>query len=533
MSTKHCFSDLERLEIVAQRVYDAQVDITAEFDKWVDLTMGCASLGEQAREAYHKICSLYPKYSREECDEKFDNCLRTGRGLVTLATVMQMAKDAGVDVAMPKGRRSKSGEEKEKEAIAYFDKAKEHLRTWAKWRFNVWSNRLEICEEEGEEWRPVRDRDFSTFYSRLKEAGVRIGIKDVEHLMLSRDFATDMNPFLDYLDTLPKWNEDHPDYIREFFVGHMEFSDPENTDFYDLMFRKWFVGMVALWMGLIDENPTVPTFCGEQHIGKTYFVKHILPPELQSYLFPVNPAAKVDKDFEIAMSETPIMFLDEFSMNTLSKSEAYKYAATSSKSYLRDSYAHFREMRSRKASLIASTNQERFIREQEGSRRFLAVNLKTTVDLNEHPLPYKGAYAQAVWLLENGSFECKPNQDESRRISEHNADHVITDDVTEALGTFVRQPTDDMPGEAMSAGDLMRELSNYGFHGKPFNAVNIGKAMKALGFTSRKINGNNKYVVVLADPNRLQQERKLEALDLKNAEQQPAQKEEEDETLPF
>lgn len=532
MKKLNSFTDAEHLSIVAKRIKESGLDITTDYHKWVEVTMACASLGEEGREPYHDICSNYSGYKREECDEKFDNCLRTGRGLVPLAKLMQLAKEAGVDVSLPRGRRPKDEEKKEKEAVASFERAKELLCEWARWRFNVWSNRLEICEEEDGEWRPVRDRDFSTFYSRLKEAGVRIGVKDVEHLMLSRDFATDVNPFLDYLNALPEWHEDDKDYIREFFVGHMEFTDPENTDFYDLMFRKWFVGMVALWKDVIDENPTVPTFYGDQHIGKTYFVKHILPPVLQSYLFPVNPAAKVDKDFEIAMSETPIMFLDEFSMNTLSKSEAYKYAATSSKSYLRDSYGHFREMRSRKASLIAATNQEHFIREQEGSRRFQAVNLKATLNLKEHPLPYEGAYAQALWLLERG-FDCKPNQDESRRISEHNADHVITDDVTEALRTFVRQPTDDMPGEAMAAGDLMRELSLRGFHGKSFSSVAVGKAMKTLGFTSRKINGNNKYVVVLAETDRMQQERRLEALDIKNAEQPGEQKKEEDETLPF
>lgn len=532
MKKLNSFTDAEHLALVAQRIKESGMDLTADYGKWIEVAMACASVGEEGREPFHDICSNYPGYKREKCDEKFDNCLRSGMGLVTLGTLMQLAKEAGVDVSLPRGRRHKSEEKKEKEAVANFERAKELLCEWAQWRFNVWSNRLEICEEESGEWRPVRDRDFSTYYSRLKEAGVRIGAKDVEHLILSRDFATDMNPFFDYLDALREWHEGDTDYIREFFVGHMEFTDPEHTDFYDLMFRKWFVGMVALWKGLVDENPTVPTFCGEQHIGKTYFVKHILPPVLQPYLFPVNPAAKVDKDFEISMSETPIMFLDEFSMNSLQKSEAYKYAATSSKSYLRDSYAHFREMRSRKASLIAATNQEHFIREQEGSRRFLAVNLKATVNLNEHPLPYEGAYAQALWLLEHG-FDCKPNQDESRQISEHNADHVIMDDATEALRTFVRQPTDDMPGEAMTAGDLMRELSAHGFHVKSFSSVAIGKAMKALGFTPRKINGYNKYVVVLADIDRMKQERRLEALDMKHAEQQSDQKKDEDETLPF
>ena len=69
------FSDVERLQLVAQRIKERGVDLTASYGDWIQLTFACASLGEQAREAYHTICEQYPKYSREECDEKFSNCL--------------------------------------------------------------------------------------------------------------------------------------------------------------------------------------------------------------------------------------------------------------------------------------------------------------------------------------------------------------------------------------------------------------------------------------------------------------------------
>jgi len=80
------------------------------------VTFACASLGEQAREAYHTICSLYSGYKREECDEKFTNCLKAGNGSVTLGTLMKMAQDAGIDTSLPRGRRLKSAQQNKEDA---------------------------------------------------------------------------------------------------------------------------------------------------------------------------------------------------------------------------------------------------------------------------------------------------------------------------------------------------------------------------------------------------------------------------------
>lgn len=94
-------SDLKRLQLIANRIVDAKIDITSTYDNWFHVTAACASLGEQAREPYQLICSNYPGYTPQECDSKFDNCLRTGNGSITIATLLKMAQDAGVDTSMP------------------------------------------------------------------------------------------------------------------------------------------------------------------------------------------------------------------------------------------------------------------------------------------------------------------------------------------------------------------------------------------------------------------------------------------------
>lgn len=504
-------SDREYFILLCQRLYDKNINVTHTYKEYVDFGFLCAGFDEDGRTWFHKLSSIDEKYSEKHCDIQFENCVKTSRHEITIASLVDLCKKHGIDTSKPRGRRTKTAEEKREEQKNLMESAFKLLRQWAHWRFNTCLNRPEI-QEPGENWRPVNDRDLSTYYCRLKEAGVKVSANDVAHIIFNRDFTSDYDPFRSYLDELPKWKEGDPDYIQEFFIGHMVFGDPENLEFYALMFRKWFVCMVALWIKKVKENPLMPVLYGPQHIGKTFFVRHILPPQLASYLNEVNPSAKVDKDFEISLAETPLMFLDEFSVNSLQKSEAYKYAITSSSSYRRDSYGHFREMRDRKATLIAATNHDTFIMEAEGNRRYLAVNLVDTVNLNDHPLPYEGAYAQAIWLLENG-FDPKPTREESELISEHNLPYLMPNDCEEALRTFIRMPTPIDNAEAYSAGDLLRELNQRGFSARGFKAVAIGRAMKKMGFDSRKINGTYKYNVVLADYDRQKRERIEDATD--------------------
>ena len=420
--------------------------------------------------------------------------------MVTLGTLMQAAKDAGIDINMPSGRRPKSQAEQEEEQRNRMSQMAEMLKQQAEWRYNTWRQRPEV-KEDGQEWRPVQDRDLDTFYCRLLKDGLKVKQQDVKALIFSRDFCADYDAFAAWLNDLKPWNPDtDPDYLRDFYVGHMEFNDPENEDFYDRMLKKWHVGLVAQVLNLTNENPMMPIFKGKQHIGKTFFARHILPSSLRDYRLEVGPSERLDKDFVISLSETPLIIFDEISFGSSQKNEAFKYIVTSSRSNVRDAYARFRESRKRRASLIATTNEDNFIRNAEGSRRYLVVDLKDTVDLDNFPLPYEGAYAQALYLLDHG-FQPKPDQEESQLISQHNNLYMEPNDCEEVLKTFLRKPEREEQGIALSAGDILTELGTMGHRGRAFNTSEIGKAMKRMGFESRRIAGYAKYLVVMIDPN--------------------------------
>lgn len=511
MEYLNSYSDLEHLQLVAGRIAESGIDITSDYKDWLEVTFACASLGEAAREPYHTICSQYPNYTRHECDAKFDNCLLTGRGNITIATLMLKAKENGIDVSLPRGRRPLSEEKRKEEHASVMNEVKDYLRNNRKWRHNTLTGKVEY-NENGGCWKEVDDRFIDTLLTRLREKGLPVRDNVLRSLVNSIDFAPDYAPHLEWLKSLPAWNpETDPDYIRDFFFEHMEFGPMADLELYNLVFHRWLVAVVALWRGEIDANPIMPTFCGLQQIGKSFLASHLLPPCLQAYQTAISPNDPINKDTMLTLSEVLLVIFDEISINSDSKSNTMKFLLTSGQINLRDAYGHYRKARQRMASVIATTNYYQFIRETEGNRRYIGIDLVGTKNIYEHPLNYEGAYSQAIYLLEHG-YEPKPTYDESLLISAYNRRFLTPNDCEEALLTFVRKPRVNEKAEAFTAGDLLRELNSRGFQGRGFSTVTIGKAMKSLGFEPHRVNGYNKYDLVLADFDRQKREREGEAI---------------------
>ena len=95
--------DYTQAREVVNRIIQAGIDLTDDYNDW--FRIGCAlayGLGETGRDLYHELSQMSSKYHAAECDKKYDNCLRTSNGSITLGTFYQMAKDAGIDIRMPR-----------------------------------------------------------------------------------------------------------------------------------------------------------------------------------------------------------------------------------------------------------------------------------------------------------------------------------------------------------------------------------------------------------------------------------------------
>ena len=351
------YTDLEKLELYAQQIYDSGIDITPDQkNEWTQIAYACASQGEAGREPYHLICSNYPGYSREECDRHFSYCLKTSKNCVGLGSLVKIAKDHGLELKLPRGRRPTSPAEAEEKQANKIIRITEELNTNRQWRYNVLTDKPEF-KDEGKDWQPMDDRSFDTIITKLRMMGLGIQDKALKSLIGSSEFSCNFNPVEAYLNSLPDWNpETDPDYIHETFIGHMEFKNPEDTEFYDRIFHHYMVGKVMLWLRKIKENPTMPVLNGPHGIGKTYFCRGLLPPELECYVANVGPSDPINKDTILMLSEKLLIVCEEFELTSKSKSDMFKYVTSLNKSTVRRSYDRYSEDRFRLASLIGSNN---------------------------------------------------------------------------------------------------------------------------------------------------------------------------------
>lgn len=93
------------VETAVDRIVANGKDITTGYDNWLRLGFALADArGEAGREMYHRLSAMNAGYNEAECNRQYDACLKdSGRaGGVTVATLFQMAKDAGVVISAEK-----------------------------------------------------------------------------------------------------------------------------------------------------------------------------------------------------------------------------------------------------------------------------------------------------------------------------------------------------------------------------------------------------------------------------------------------
>lgn len=69
------------------------------YESWLQIGFALANtFGEAGREYFHALSRGSSKYDPVECDKKYGNCFRTNKGEVSFATIVHLAKEAGIDL---------------------------------------------------------------------------------------------------------------------------------------------------------------------------------------------------------------------------------------------------------------------------------------------------------------------------------------------------------------------------------------------------------------------------------------------------
>jgi hypothetical protein len=91
-------ADLERAKLVVERIVSQGLDLTEDYNDWLNIGFALAgAFQEDGRALFHEVSRFYSNYTLIETDSKFDECLKSTR-FDSPAFLFKKAKEAGITI---------------------------------------------------------------------------------------------------------------------------------------------------------------------------------------------------------------------------------------------------------------------------------------------------------------------------------------------------------------------------------------------------------------------------------------------------
>jgi predicted P-loop ATPase len=354
-------------------------------------------------------------------------------------------------------------------------------------RYNEILNRTFYKEKSSNvDFELLKNYKLNSIKRELNNCNIQSSHTDLRCLLES-DYVTKHNPFIEYFENLPKWDK-KTDYIQQL---SNTINTTSQVDF-NWAFKKWLIAMVACGIDENVTNQTVLILTGKQGIGKTTWLKSLMPDVLKDYFFSgnINPN---NKDTTLLMSEKLVINLDELASLNKKQIESFKEMITKDVITERRAYGHFTENYIRRASFVGSSNHNEILMDVTGNRRFLCFE-SNEIDFN-HKINIDLVYSQVMCLLKEENFKYYFDQEDIKRLEENNKMYVQSSEENDWIDELFSLPNDGDEVEYFNATDIINYIK---IHKKIFQRINvqeIGKIMTAKGFLRKKIKGSWKYIV--------------------------------------
>lgn len=305
------------------------------------------------------------------------------------------------------------------------------------------------------------------------------------------------DPIKQYFESLPKWNNSQPDYIQKL----SEFVVIEDKKWWEMMFKKHLVRMVAQGILKIPFNKQCLTLVGKQNDGKTSFLEFLLPPTLAKY-YKKGFDFGGNKDGKISLCQNFIINLDELaSFDKKELNNDFKTILTESVVKFRPLFGKSEITHYRRANFVASTNQYQFLTDETGNVRWLPFVVKDINHDNGNSKGYQAnvdinlVWSQAYSLLMSGKFDFNMSKADIEMQEKINQRFMRLSTEMEVIQKYFLPSHEGEPeNEFLTATDMMEKLTSL--CPLRLNRIQIGKALKILQFQeSQKYNSEYKYSV--------------------------------------
>lgn len=402
----------------------------------------------------------------------------------------------------PGKQRSKRKKREEADGESIPQKFRDFIRSngW-QLRYNAFSDKIEWTHEGEETWRVLDNRQRADWNTAFEEyQGKYISEGRFLQYIKGKHIAPEYDPLHEYFDSLEPWDgEDH--------IGTLaQTVKTENPELFDLHLRKWLVGTFACGyhtaryhvneLFLILRSP-------EQGIYKTTWLRKLVPPKLEEYLYTATIADT--KDSQQQQSQAWVMLNDE--LDTINKtSHSHLKMVLSKRSYnFRKAYDRDIEINWRRVSFCGSTNEDEFLIDPTGNRRYLCHTVLSIQPWWHEQYFGEEVNIHKVWahvkaLFEQG-FIYYLNREEINKQEQNNQQFQKKTYVDELVERYIRPvvPGRNVPGALFLTTSLLSERLTLAFDAEnrtPLNEKNelkrpdpeaihrrLGASLKLAGFT--------------------------------------------------
>ena len=371
--------------------------------------------------------------------------------------------------------------------------AEGYLKQHYEFRYNEITATIEYQDKrERGGFKPWDQRAWAKLFHEFGKNNIDIPENRLDGMIMSPDVSENYDPFKEYFNQLPEW--DQVDYISE-FLKQVVLVDPAQWDDLVRTFTKWFVAMVA---SLYDDhavNQTCFVLQGPQGGFKTTFLNGLVPERYRlDYLYS-NKFNFESKDHIKYLGTKWLINLDELATFGRTDVGMLKSVLTQDRVVIRLPYGKADVHMFRHASFCGSINEESFLTDETGNRRFLIFAIRG-IDFLSNQVKVDDLYRQAFHLFRKG-HQYWFDRDETLRLEERNRDFHNVSIEEDLVVTYIDVPTeaDIQRGDIEYANTAMINLNLAG----KSNRVNVnettkkrlGQVLRKLGFVqkSKRIQG--------------------------------------------
>jgi predicted P-loop ATPase len=361
-----------------------------------------------------------------------------------------------------------------------------------RFRFNVVTNFYEFSKISKKKkklnWKKYDDRFKNTILLELLKEHIDTPTEKVNIFIESEDFSPDYNPFEEYFKNLPKW-DGKKDHIKK-ISKTIETDDQKR---FRSTLKRFLVGTIDCLLNPDSVNDVCLVFQSGQGIGKTRWMRSILPKQFQSeYLYEGNIDTR-NKDHNIYLSQYWFIHLDE--LETLKSNEigAIKSYITRQRISVRKAYGRYKTNFVRRASFLGSVNEDKFLSDITGNRRWLVFKVK---DINYmHGLNPDDLWAQAYAIYKEG-YRHWFNMEEIKEINKQNeAFRTVTLEEEMILRYFTFNDKKG-EGELLSSSEIIQKIiANVPSFNNKLQGIRTGKALSKHALWKQMKGGIQRYYV--------------------------------------